>query len=109
VERLAYTVIARFPDEATRDEYVEWLRGGHVAQVIKGGATSASIVTLDRPAAADPVEIEVRYLFPSRGVFDAYVEHHAPALRSEGLAKFPPERGVTFRRTIGRANDGYGH
>jgi hypothetical protein len=104
VERLAYTVVARFPDEVIRDEYVEWLRRGHVAQVIKGGATSAAIVILDR-AAADPIEIEVRYLFPSRAVFDAYVERHAPALRSEGLAKFPPERGVTFRRTIGRAID----
>lgn len=109
MERLAYSVIACFPDEATRDEYVEWLRKGHIEQVIKGGASSASIVILDRAAAADPIEIEVRYLFASRAVFDDYVQRHAPALRSEGLRKFPLERGVTFRRTIGRLIDGHGH
>ena len=98
---IAYTVIATFPDEATRDEYIAWLEDGHVDQVIKGGAHSAAIVKLDRPTPADPIQAEVRYIFATRSLLDQYIQNHAPALRADGLKRFPPERGITFRRTTG--------
>lgn len=95
---MAYSVSATCPDEATRDEYVAWLRGGHVDAVIAGGADSATIVVFEgeaRPRA------EVRYVFSSRERYERYLREHAPGLRAEGLAKFPPERGVVFARTLG--------
>lgn len=99
---IAYTVIATFPDEATRAEYAAWLQDGHIDQVLSHGGHSASLVRLDRAAPDDPIRLEVRYIFPTREVFERYVEHHAPALRADGLKRFPPERGVSFTRTIGQ-------
>lgn len=117
--RVAYTVIASFPDRSIADEFVDWLRGGHVRAVMAGGATSATIVRLDPDsppagsvgglgglggAASAPIaqhRVEVRYEFPSRADFQRYVDVHAPALRSEGLTKFGPARGVIFSRTLG--------
>lgn len=98
---IAYTVVATFPDQATMDEYVRWLEDGHIDQVIAGGAHSAMIVRLDRTATADPHRVEVRYIFSTRTALDRYVEHHAPALRAQGLEKFPPSRGISFARTVG--------
>ena len=98
---VAYTVVATFPDVRARDEYIEWLEDGHIDQVIKGGAHSASIVTLDRTDPVDPIRVEVRYVFSTRAMLDRYLEHHAPALRAEGLARFGPARGISFHRTVG--------
>jgi hypothetical protein len=43
----------------------------------------------------------VRYHFPSREAFAAYERDHAPRLRADGLRRFPPERGVSYRRSVG--------
>lgn len=100
--RIAYTVIATFPDSRTRDQYIAWLEDGHVDQVIAGGAHSAMIVKLDQdPPGSGPIIAEVRYVFSTRELFDRYIREHAPALRADGLAKFPPERGIGFRRSVG--------
>lgn len=98
---VAYTVIAAFPDEVTRGDYLEWLRSEHIAEVIEAGAASATVVRLDRGRAEEPIAVEVRYLFASREALDAYVRERAPALRAKGLARFPPEREITFRRATG--------
>ncbi|MGE3805561.1 MAG: DUF4286 family protein [Gemmataceae bacterium] len=77
--------------------WLDWLRGGHIAEVIAGGASSAAIVALDEPARA----YEVRYLFPSRDAFERYEREHAPRLRAEGLRLFPPEKGIAYKRSVG--------
>ena len=97
--RIAYTVTATLPDEATAREYIEWLNNGHVDEVIEHGAHSALIVRVTEPA--EPIRIETRYIFSTRAVFDRYVERFAPMLREDGLKKFPAERGVTFERKVG--------
>jgi hypothetical protein len=105
---IAYTVRATFRDEATAREWIAWLEDGHVDAVIAGGAHSAMIVRLESDPAgsggaghAGPPRVEVRYVFSTREVFDRYVREHAPGLRADGMKRFPPERGVTFERTIG--------
>jgi Domain of unknown function (DUF4286) len=94
-----YMVTATLPDEDTRDAYVEWLRAGHLEQVIRGGASGARLVRIDEPAR--PLEVASVYTFPDRAAFDTYVRDHAPRLRAEGLSKFGPGSGVTFRRQVG--------
>ena len=94
---IAYTVTATFADKAVADEWLSWLREGHVASVLAAGATDVEIVELDGPARS----VEVRYHFPSRQVFEQYEKEHAPRLRAEGLQRFPPERGISYRRSIG--------
>ena len=99
--RVAYTVTATLPDEATRDSYESWLLGGHIAQVKSGGATSAQVVRLSDP----PMAVQSRYEFPSEGVFQAYLRDHAPRLRAEGLERFGRVAGVVFRREVGTILD----
>jgi hypothetical protein len=100
VKNLAYTVSATFTDPRVADEWVEWLRDGHVAEVLAGGAIGAQIVDLDAGPDGSRT-LEVRYHFPSRESFERYERDHAPRLRADGLARFPAERGVTYRRSVG--------
>ena len=94
---VSYTVIATLPDQATRDEYVAWLLGGHVRAVKRGGATEAVVVQVDEPA--EPIRVESRYVFPTPEAFRAYVDHHAPLLRGDGLSRFGGRVG--FERRVG--------
>lgn len=96
---IAYTVFVSLPDEPTAREYVGWLQDGHLAAVITGGATSAQIIRIQ--SGSDPIQLEIRYLFPNQQVFDRYVAEVAPALRADGVRRFPPERGIRFERKSG--------
>lgn len=100
-KKIAYTVKCRIRHEEKVSAWISWLENGHIDDVIKGGAESGRIVMLDRDGDDYAADLEVQYVFPSRPVFDAYVENHAPALREEGLQKFPPEEGFEYSRTIG--------
>lgn len=99
VNAMAYTVVATFPGPELAREYVEWLEDGHIDAVIRGGAHSAMIVRVIDPPT--PIRVEVRYIFSNQQVFDTYLAQHAPALRAQGLKRFPAERGIRFERTLG--------
>ena len=83
-----------------------WLEGGHLEDVIRGGALSAELSMLDPDTSGnDSVGVRVvsRYVFANRGTYEAYVRDHAPGLRALGLAKFGPSLGsrqVVFTRSI---------
>jgi hypothetical protein len=94
---IAYTVACSFDDPAVAGAWVAWLRDGHLAEVCAAGALDGRIVKLDGPAP----RYEVRYHFADRAAFEAYERGTAARLRAEGLARFPPERGVRYARTIG--------
>jgi hypothetical protein len=94
---IAYTVAVTFDSDALAAQWLAWLEGGHLADVLAAGATDAEVIEMDNAGRA----FEVRYHFPSREVFTAYERDHAPRLRAEGLKLFPPEKGVAYRRTVG--------
>ena len=94
---VVYTVAVTFTEAALAEAWLRWLREGHIADVIAGGATSAEIVQMDGVAHG----YEVRYRFLTREAFTCYEAEHAPRLRAEGLRLFPPEKGVTYRRSLG--------
>ncbi len=96
---LAYTVVAILPDEPTARDYAGWLIGGHVDAVLKAGAHSCMVVRVVEPS--HPIRLEARYIFPNRQVFETYLDQHAPALRAEGLKRFPPALGIRFERVVG--------
>src|SRR5260370_30587286 len=93
---IAYTVAVTFSNPGLAEEWLRWLVDGHIAAVLAGGATDAEIIELDSPAQA----VEVRYHFPSPEVFAHYDKEHAPQLRAEGLARFPVEKVITYRRSV---------
>jgi hypothetical protein len=102
---IAYTVQCRIEKAEKAAEWLNWLRGGHIADVLAGGAESAEIVQMDRePGEADHV-FEIRYRFASRETYEHYIAHHAPALRAEGLKRFPPEDGFSYKRSVGEFID----
>ena len=94
---IAYTVAVTFSNPDLAEDWLRWLTEGHIAEVLAGGATDAEIIALDGPDHA----YEVRYHFPSRAAFALYEKEHAPRLRAEGLARFPVDKGITYRRSIG--------
>ncbi|MGE3110021.1 MAG: DUF4286 family protein [Phycisphaerales bacterium] len=102
--RIAYMVIATLPSRALADTYIAWLEDGHVDAVINAGAHSAMIVRMDGSGATSadgPRRVMTQYIFPTREVFEQYMQKHAPALRGEGLKRFGPETGVSFERMTG--------
>ena len=105
-----YSVRSRFTNAATRAEFIGWLAGGHLADVVKAGALDAELVELEpeRDGSGDvpgdaPGDVESRYHFASREAYEAYAAGPAVALRAEGMAKFPPERGITMTRGFARS------
>src|SRR5437016_2832042 len=91
-QRLWYAVLATFDEAGLADEFVAWLKSGHLEAVKQGGADSAIVVRLD-PDPSGRQRIMAQYTFPSRAIFDHYLTHHAPALRAEGQQRFPAARG----------------
>ena len=93
----SYTVRCEFPDDALREEWLTWLLDGHAQALLDAGAVSAAVVA----DASDPRRLEVRYVFPSRAAFKRYETIYAPALRADGLNRFPPHLGITYQRGEG--------
>jgi hypothetical protein len=103
MQEIAYTVTATLPDAKLAKEWLDWLRSGHIADVLAGGATSAEIIAVDQPS----LTFEVRYRFPNRRAFDRYEQEISPRLRAEGLKRFPPEKGISYRRSVGGVISGF--
>jgi hypothetical protein len=97
----AYTVRCEFTVPAVADEWVEWLAREHLGEVCAAGAMDAEVIRVDSQAPGDPVVCEVRYHFASRHAFQEYARNRAPRLRAAGLARFAPQRGITYGRATG--------
>jgi hypothetical protein len=96
-----YSVRSTFTNADTRADFIAWLKGGHLADVVTAGALDAELVEFELApdAPADAIaDVETRYHFASRAAFDAYANGPAVPLRAEGAAKFPPSRGIVMTR-----------
>lgn len=98
--RILYTVRASCRDPGQRGRFLAWLVPDHLAAVKQGGAESARVILPDPDGERGPAIVEIHYVFPSRKAFDTYLRDHAPALRADGLKRFPAESGVTFSRQV---------
>ncbi|MCE2882317.1 MAG: hypothetical protein LW636_08170 [Planctomycetaceae bacterium] len=101
--QVLYAVRSTFTDAAVRAEFLAWLEGGHLADVVRAGAIDAEVVELplgpEAPVGA-LADVETRYHFASAAAFAAYEQGPAVPLRAEGKAKFPPERGIVMSRSV---------
>jgi hypothetical protein len=105
---ISYTVTCTFSDSSVAEEWIQWLRDEHLAEVCAAGAIDAEVVKFDgarESASSDgeskSVTCEVRYHFASQEEFARYERDHAPRLRARGLELFPPSRGLTYQRRLG--------
>lgn len=99
--RFLYSVRSRFSNHEARAEFIAWLADGHLADVVKAGALDAELVEFepDPERGSDaPGDVESRYHFASREAYEAYAAGPAVALRAEGMARFPPSRGIAMTR-----------
>jgi hypothetical protein len=96
----AYTVVGDFDDVQVAEEWLGWLAHGHLQAVLAGGALAAEVVRVE-PTGSAPRRLEVRYRFADRAAFERYERDAAPALRADGLARFPASRGVRLTRSQG--------
>jgi len=92
-------VTATIPSPNLAEEFLDWLVCGHIQDVLAAGAIAGHAVRLSDPPV--PLRIQAVYHFPNREALDSYLTNHAPRLRADGLRRFPPERGITFERTVG--------
>lgn len=91
--RFHYSVRATISDHALRDAYEQWLKGGHVQDVLQTADVEwAEVVRED----GTPTVIVCNYVFASRAAFAAYDAGPAIKLRQEGRERFP--FGVTWER-----------
>ncbi len=80
-------------DRDIEQEFLSWL-GGHVERVLRfPGFMGARIYRRDPRDEGAPDEqrfhLTVHYELPDRAAYEAYLERHAPAMRREGLERFP--------------------
>jgi hypothetical protein len=94
-----YVVRCTFSAEAAdlAVEWLDWLTDGHLADVLAAGALSADVIRVSGPE----LRYEVHYRFADSKSFAQYERDHAHRLRAEGLARFPPERGLHYERWTG--------
>lgn len=98
---IAYTVICQIQNPSRAEQWVRWLEEEHIQDVLNAGAAKAELVQmLSRPH--EPLQFEVRYQFATQEAYETYIKDHAPALREEGLKRFPVEDGFTYSRTVGK-------
>lgn len=97
---VSYSVFIKITNQGRETDWLSWMKNKHLDDVKKGGAIKATLIRLDADDTQD-IAYEARYLFKNREEFSFYLKEHAPALRAEGLEKFPPEDGFSYSRSSG--------
>jgi len=93
---VVFSLRVEFDDLTVRDRFLDWLRDGHSAAVVReGGALSGEVSVLDDGA------VEARYLFASRADFQEYETGPGATFAAEGARLFPVGPGIRLRRTVG--------
>ena len=99
---VSYTLQVSFEDADVAEEWIDWMRGGHMQALLDHGADRAELVRwTDLEAAEGIIRMTARYRFPDRETFDTYLREYAEVLRSDGMKRFPPSRGIIYTRTVG--------
>ena len=94
----SYTVSCRFTNPSVASRWLQWLKTEHIQDVIDAGAQSAEVFEM----MDGELEYQIRYQFASQEAFEKYDSEKAPALREEGLEKFPLSLGLEYHRTTGK-------
>lgn len=105
---IRYSVIASLSAAANPQEYIAWLKEGHVQAVVdEGKALSAQILVHDKDESEVHPKIESSYVFRSRDQLQAYFDGPAARLRADGVARFVDTGKISFSRTIAEINQEY--
>ncbi len=100
MSRVRYCVTATVHNKENLNEYIDWLKSGHVQAVIAGGALNVEILLIDTDSEASFAKVESSYIFESRATLQAYFDGPAIELRKEGIELFINTGKVSFERKI---------
>lgn len=96
-----YVVRGTLASPSFLEDYLSWLQGGHVQDVIAlGKALSAEVIVLD-VVDGGSVMVETSYEFSDRAALEAYFAGPAIELRKDGVERWVETGKATFSRTIG--------
>jgi hypothetical protein len=103
---IRYTVVATLVDPQVLDEYVNWLKDGHIQKIVdEGGAIEGDVSIVQ---GTDVVKVASVFIFPSMTVCEEYMTGLAVRLRPEGVAKFVDTNKVaSFERMISEVKHWY--
>ena len=101
--QILYQVVASIQSREDLDAYLAWLRGGHIADVVAGGALRGRVAVHEGDGA---YEVLCSYDFEDAQAFARYEAGPAQALRAEGIALFGPDSGrrLAWTRFVGRVD-----
>jgi Domain of unknown function (DUF4286) len=81
-------------------DWLQWLKEEHVPEVIATGCfTHAVIVRLLEVDDREGPTYAVQYHAPSKGLYNNYIENHAPAMRQKSFDKWG-DQFIAFRSVM---------
>ncbi len=104
-ESILYIVEISCPDQEIADAVLTWLYDEHledVCQYAEEAQAYGRILEYPEPEIDDdfePVVVTAVYRFKDRACLTHYLNAGAAEMREKGLDAFPPEVGLTFKRS----------
>jgi hypothetical protein len=81
-------------------DWLQWLKEEHVPEVIQTGCfTNASILRLLEGDDAEDPTYTIQYFAESKGLYNRYIENHAPAMRQKSFDKWG-DQFIAFRSVM---------
>ena len=75
--------------ESIKTEWLQWLKEEHVPEVIQTGCfTHATILRLLEVDDTEGPTYTVQYFAESKGLYNNYIENHAPIMRQKSFDKW---------------------
>ncbi|HNF00883.1 MAG TPA: DUF4286 family protein [Ferruginibacter sp.] len=87
-------------DNSIGDAWLQWLKEEHIPEVVGTGCfTHAVVLQLIEVDNSDGPTYAIQYHAPSKGLYNTYIEQHAPRMRQKGIDKWG-DRFVAFRSVL---------
>ena len=87
-------------DNSIGDAWLQWLKEEHIPEVVGTGCfTHAVVLQLIEVDNSDGPTYAIQYHAPSKGLYNIYIEQHAPRMRQKSIDKWG-DRFVAFRSVL---------
>lgn len=86
--------------ESIKADWLQWLKEEHIPDVINTGCfTHAVILRLMEVDETEGPTYAVQYYAESKGLYNNYIENHAPQMRQKGFDKWG-DKFIAFRSVM---------
>ena len=85
---------------AIHTDWLEWIKEVHIPEVIQTGCfTHATILRLLEVDETEGPTYAIQYFAESKGLYNNYIENHAPGLRQKSFSKWG-DKFIAFRSVM---------